>query len=284
MLTVTADTNDVLWAVRIKKDSDVARFPALFLRLVVSGTDTSALIWLNTSTGATVESSAVNGGATSFGSIDEGNWWVLWAVAPNTSNTSAVIRLYPAAGAVIGTLAVSTTGSAIFDGATIIENQSYPTSPILKTGVVTRKTDAPLLFDVNNFPDAEGSMEFELTPDFVTSGQANEGIISPSTLNQNFVYFRTTTGNLTSFDGANALHLGLVWAVAGQTSKIKLRWSASAGKKNLSSNGTKASEGTYDGSFSPSGNIYLFRNGTYGASVKNLKIYNEDKGDTWLQE
>jgi len=282
-VTVTADTNDVLFSVRVKKDTDVSRFVVIRARLLTSGTDTQDYIHLNTSTGAIVEAGATGAGFSAYGVIDAGDWWLIYATITNTNNTNARLYLYPAGSTVIGTLVGTATGSAIFDAASIQENTSYPTSPILATGAATRPSDTEYTLDVNNWPDATGSLEMDMTPFFSNALSGSPSLIAPNGGVASTLYFTTVAKRMSLYDGTNFnTPTTDNWSVSSQTIKIKERHNSSTSKMQWSFDGTPSTEAAYDGSFQPSGAITLGTSLTQGLAIKNLKIYRRDKGSAWL--
>ena len=52
---------------------------------------------------------------------------------------------------------------------------------------------------------------------------------------------------------------------------------------NRASDGVKSTEANYDGSWNPATAISLFKNLLYGASIKNIKIYAQDRADGYLE-
>jgi len=281
-VTIPADTNPVLYSVYVKKDSDESRFFGLQISILTTGKIGS--VWLNTSTGATTVSNEVPANSIdSYGVIDRGDWWEVWGVIINNSGTAARMTLSPAFGTVWGTASAAATGSAIVDAASIQTNKTYPTSPLLNTGGHARLADIEATLDINNFPDTHGSMEFYLTPEFDVDVNA-EGIITPNAIAFNFLYYVGATEIIRIGDGLNSVSTSAGQWTTGQTIHVKARWNATTGKMNISVDGVSATEGTFDGSFSPSGAITLFKSLTLGASIKNLKIYRTDKGEAWLSE
>ena len=282
-VTVTADTNEVFFSAYVKKDADVSRFVGVLVDLKTGGTATQDTIHLNTSTGAIVTANPIGAGSSSAGVIDRGLWWEVYATLTNTNNTAALLRLYPSISTTIGTRVVTATGSAIFDAVSIQENTSYPTSPILATGGATRTSDTGYTLDVNNWPDATGSLELEVTPLFYNVAfPSNRGLIAPSNGILPGFYFHANGVDLNFRDGTTTVIGNNAWDVAQQTIKQKAVWSSSSSTFSQSTDGTSHGVAAFDGSFEPSGAIYLAQGIIQGITIKNLKIYRQDKGSAWL--
>jgi len=177
-----------------------------------------------------------------------------------------------------GTVTFTVTGSPDY---VQVESGYTSTSPIITLGAaVTRLADTEATLDLANFSDAEGSMSFELTPYFDTALATTEGIITPNATAAILAYFATTAKALTAGDGTTTISKTSSWASPGQSVTFKMRWGNSL--MNISVNGVAATEVAYDGSFSPSGAITLFKSLTLGAAMKDLQIWSVDKGSDWL--
>jgi len=282
-VTISNDslTNTAWWSV--KKDSDTARFPLLYL-WYAGGTQVDQSVGLNTSTGATAEIAGLDDG--SFGSIDMGDWWLVYASLPNntTGNTTANIDVYPAYGGTIATNDNAATGEIIIDNVALVANTSYPTSPLLNTGGHARLADTGASLDLTNVSNT-GSIEFDWTPSHQGFG-LNDGLItSGGAVGVGVRLFSAGVDRILFNDDTNLLiDIANAWTVADQTIHIKLRFNATTLKANMSVDGTPDTEDTYDGTLSWTTDISLLEGTTYGAGIKNLKIYNTDKSETWLAQ
>lgn len=177
-----------------------------------------------------------------------------------------------------GTVTFTVTGSPDY---VQVESGDTSTSPIITLGVaVTRLADSGATFDIANWSDAQGSMEFVLTPYFV--GRNGGGIISTNAAQNNLLSFGTGADQqVFLFDGTQAPSFAPVWSAVGEAVTLKLRWGS--GKMRLSYNGVLGAESNYDGSFNPSGAITLFMNLSLGAAMKDLRISPADLGNSWLE-
>lgn len=215
-----------------------------------------------------------------------GDWWnVKLTLTNNTSgNTIAVQELMPAYntdGTVTANAAAQ--GSTVFASCELYKT-TWSYSPVLTTGGSTkaRLADVGATLDLANWSDAQGSMSFVLTPHFLTATGADQGALTPdSGTTTSFIYWHPSVANrLLMRDGTTNLAFDNVAANAGDSVALKLRWGSST--MNFSVDGVAAAGAAYDGSFSPSGAITLFKSLTLGASMKDLLIYNDDKSNDWL--
>jgi hypothetical protein len=103
-----------VFAIPLKKDTDVSRFPEFVLRCYGGAGEDSIYIQLNTSTGASVM--RVQSGGSSYEVLDYGSYWVV-VVKSTLTIAQTRIRAYilPAATDVIGSRNVSATGSILVD-------------------------------------------------------------------------------------------------------------------------------------------------------------------------
>jgi len=286
-VVITDDSNPVLFTVFIKKDSDETRFASMATQLT-AGTTQTLNIDINTKTGDTAQRTTAGAGAQAFSDpcIDMGDWWLCWAKLTNVGdgNVNATMQLFPAVGTTIGTAAAAATGSAIFDSATIIENQSYPTTPLLNTGGHARLADVGATLDLANWPDTHGSLEFDFTPEYDIAPSGAWGVISPNSANTSSHLYNQDTKDLRLNDGITALVHGSAWSVTGQTVHVKTRWNATTSKMNISVDGTPSTAVAFDGSFGAATSIMLLKSFGLGAGIKNLKTYSTDKGESWLAQ
>lgn len=281
-VVIPDDSNTNRLTAYIPKDSDTSRFVLLALTYT-GGTTVNQYVHINTSTGELTDIAGNVDGSSIIESV--GAWWRYTALLANngTGNTTATIQPVPADGSVAGTRDSTHTGSVVIDSLEFVLNSNYPTSPLLNTGGHARLADIEATLNVNNWPDTHGSMEFYLTPEFDVGLPGSQGIVTvnPSTWG---IFLTSTAKQIQLYDGTNFPAYNSAWSVAGQTIHVKMRWNATTGKMNISVDGVAATEGTFDGSFSPSGAITLFKSLTLGAYIKGLKIYRKDKGALWLTD
>ncbi len=286
-VTVTSGQTNTL-SFFIKKDT-VGKATRFFSARIAytGGTTTNLDFFLDTATGETNDDVLVGAGTIdSFGAVLVGDFWHCYLVTTQSGgNTNANIQIYPASGKTTldnAGYTVAATGSVVIDGVTFVTNTSYPTSPIL-TGGATRPSDTEYTIDGANWTpmDANGSISVEVTPLFDVALAASPGIINVNTAANNLLSFSTTAKMINLFDNANAVSFSNAWSAPGQTIGIKTNHDSNTLKQDLAVDGVGATQGTYDGSYNPTGDITLGKSLALGMCLKNLSLYRRAKGTTW---
>ena len=268
----------------VKYNASPSVFPLLRVQLL-GGTGLDQSVVFDPSDGSFVEPNT-DGDVVSVTRIGE-FWRVQQSLTNNSSgNTTIAVYLVPAYNA-DGTVTEDGTVQGSTEIASFeVYNTTPSWSPILTTGgtTKTRLADVEPTLDISNWPDGDVSLEFELTPFFDVSTGAVQGLLTPNSGDRNkFIKFSDSAAKrLVQSDGTNDNNYDSAWSATGDTVKIKIRANATTGKMQMSSDGVAKAEGTYDGSFNPSGAITLFKSLTLGGAMKNLRIWSVDLGEGWL--
>lgn len=257
--------------------------PSVYPRVTIylsGGTPLEQSLVLDPSDGTYVET-ASQGSVLSV--TRDGDFWVvIQSITNNSSNNDCILFLLPAFNTDgSGTINNAAQGSTVFASCELYKT-AWSYSPVLTTGgtAKTRLADSGATFNIANWSDAQGSMEFVLTPYFV--GRNGGGIISTNAAQNNLLSFGTGADQqVFLFDGTQAPSFAPVWNTTGEPITLRLRWGS--GKMRLSYNGVLGAESNYDGSFNPSGAITLFMNLSLGAAMKDLRISPADLGNSWLE-
>ena len=142
-VSVPVDSNTHTIAFWVRKDTDQTRFPQLYAG-ITGGTAVTRGVWLNTQTGAIVQSTIAGTGTGRV--IDGGLWWIVEITLTNNSsalNTTLTGWVFAARGTVIGTDNVAATGSCVVGHVQVELNSPFYSSPIFTTtAAVTRGADA----------------------------------------------------------------------------------------------------------------------------------------------
>lgn len=152
-VAIPLDTTTYCISLFIKKDTDEARFPAVFL---IYGAALGA-ISINTATGEVVEANGFT--VLNSGSIDHGDYWRVWFTKANDSNASALVDIRPAQSLTIdGAADNSVLGSIVIWGM-MLEAGLFPSSYTKTTTVaVTREADDIDLSSFSFFNPSQGTI------------------------------------------------------------------------------------------------------------------------------
>ena len=281
---ISDDTSTYYAVFRVGYVASPTTYPMLYI-LLYGGTSLTESICFDQSDGTYAES-GTDGSVVSVtrrqGPFD--HWEVILSLTNNgTGNINSRVSVFPAFntdGTTTGD--VTATGSIVIASAELYKD-NYSFSPILTTGGTTKTrladTEATLPFDWDNV-DAEGSIEFELTPFFDAGYTLNQGIITPASgSGSRFIYFSSIAKTIVMYDGANA-EFTAGWSAIGETVAIKAVWGS--GRFRLSVGGVADDSETYDGSFNPAGLVTAFKGLARAAAVKDVVVHNSDLGDSWL--
>lgn len=217
--------------------------------------------------------SAITAVGTNFGLVTPGN--------PRTINltTAGTIQIAMGAGALDTAL-----GLAVYQ----VEKGSNATSWIPNTaaGGTQRNADS-LNFPISVMNEAEGTIYLEWIPDLAKAdyiGGSHKSILTGSSANfATQIYIRNTDGAIRSYDGTNGNGSAESYA-AGDTVKIALRYSESAGKFNICVNGVPATESTFAGwgAYYNDG-VFLNTQGEAYGTFKNIKFWDVALTDAELE-
>jgi len=276
-ITIANDSLVHYIVARVAYDAAPSVYPLLFAILSGGTTSQQQGIVLDPSDGTYTEQSSQ--GAVVSVTRDGDFWNVVQSVTNNTTgNTTIQMRLYPAFntdGGALGNNAAQ--GSTVFASWELYKT-TWSYSPILTTGgtTKTRLADTGATLDLSNWSDAQGSMEFVLTPHF--DGGAGLGLISVQAAALPF-NFSSTAGRINMQDGTGVTSVSSAYTT-DQSITVKAIWGK--GIMRFSVDGVLSAAVAYDGSFNPSGAITLFKSLTLGAAMKDLQIWSVDKGNNWL--
>jgi len=248
------DTSWVSCSFLIKKDTNTTRYPSFLVALSGGVTAKNEQIILNTQTGAVNEIAWNADGEYNVFSI--GYWWFVTLALQNnaTGNTTATAQVWAAASTNGTSFAGSATGSIIADWAQFCNARRCPVHLI--AGGVT--SDTPDLHFPNDklIANKQGYVyaEAQLMPD--------DMVISPRGAiihNGNRVLHGYAPHDLRSNDSTT--NTSLSNGLTGY-SKSVVHWADVL--KQVTSNGSSSSEGSYDGAWG-SGSIYV---GSENGSVR----------------
>ncbi len=282
--TVANDGLTHYMVTRVAYDASPSVYPFINMRLTV-GTQLDQGLVLDPSDGSYVE---VNTAGSTVSVVRVGDFWeVVQSLTNNTTgNTNLRMLLYPAYntdGSV--TANITAQGSTVFASCELYKT-TWSYSPVLTTGGSTKTraddVEATLASIDWSVVDAAGSISFELTPLFNDAVTGQKSILTPNSgsTNRGFALTTGVAKRIDLLDGANVAAKTSAWSTAGQTITVKARWGSST--MRMSVDGSSTASATYDGSFNASGAVTLFKALTQGAAIKNIKLYDNDRGDDWL--
>jgi hypothetical protein len=246
------------------------------------------LTWTWGGSGNMVPGSLTGGGnGSTLGTGVEGpfgdDWyrvWIAWFSSSDISGLALEVRIYPD---------VDGTDNDMQVWHLQVELSKHMTSVIEAIGGAQARTaDFGLKYHIDNWTagvNAEGSMELKLTPLYVdVSPTADTGILTPlgGTVTRGFYADSSAADRLRISDGTTEVTLDDKWSSVGQTVTVKGRWSSSLDELNISVDGVAATAAAYDDSFNQATGIIIGETCVAPMCVRDITIYNEDKGAAWL--
>lgn len=285
VVAVADDSSTHYGMFAIKYDASPSVYPALRISLS-GGTGLIQKIVLDPSDG-TYATNTGEGAVISVTRIGDW-WWVLLSLTNNSSgNTSFTIYVEPAFntdGSGSGDVSAQGTTGVGFIG---VYTTTFSFSPIFTTGGTTgtRQDDTEYLLDVNNWPEPNITITFELSMLYENISLSGGGGIlnAHNSVLDGFGILAGSTDAPYLNDSAKTEALANRWSAVLQTMKVGGRGEQAGGNIELVVDGNSSTEGVGDADFSPSGNIYIGKNTTLGFCIKNLKIYNRDLGSAYLE-
>jgi hypothetical protein len=272
-VTVLASTNEILFSVMIPKDISSSITAGFTGSLHTGGTVTEEVLDIDVSDGSVGVSTTTGAGFSDYGSIAQGDWWLLWGTMTNTNNTVAAIIVYPALGTINGTLDSTQTDSKVFDAVSIQENKTYPSSPIIKTGGHTRPSSTGTIPE-ENINNASHSFTVTWTAPFGSGDKSGETNLITKGASKWIAYDHDNT-QFEVTDGTNTAVVSSTF-VKGQTIVLKVIADTPSDVLQISKDGTAGTATSYDDAL-PSGDL-TFVDGSF----KLVKAYRRSKGVAWL--
>jgi len=275
-ITVTDDSNPIVWRFFIKKDADTSRFPEFQCRLS-GGTTQNNYVQLNTSTGAVVSRASV--GTVDQSVRDAGDWWELLVEVTNnnTGNTSANVIIYPGVTTVWNTIETTATGSIIVGNAEIHLNKTIAkvkgTSPIFTAGGTGTINASDLSVDDANHGNTEGGWYCEILPFFATSEVSGDQEILSLNAGADLLYYDATNSQAESADGTNTGAKALT-TVSGTKYKLGVAYGSSSLRVNV--DGSWGTAVSYDSAYPAGSALEILRAIGQTCFIRNIRRYDED--------
>jgi lysophospholipase L1-like esterase len=267
--------------------------------LKVAWTGAEARLTYNLDTLANIEATTTGTGTVyKYGIEAVGNdWFRMWITTDEGgSDTTANIQLHFSDGTATNGNYNGDSTSELYWWGIQLEESVNVSSLIPFNG--PRADDSNLEFHINNLPATEGSYEHEIILPFSSAGGFTGTYTIARGGHGNSTLSRYTTGlsRPSSISPSGSATPGSISFDAGAEIRQRTRWSADNSVMNTAhSHGiTQADDSTPDSSFTTwtlGSSLEILQtpkehdeSGPIGVSIKNIKIWNVDRGDSWLNE